>query len=372
MNNVLVNFYHSKSGGGKVILDNYLNELVKKRDENFYYVLVNDINLYKEKHSLNVKIITLPFVFRHELMFLFLYYIYFPYLIYKHRVHLILNFGDLLYPYSIKQIYFFDWAYVAYSGKKLWSKMSLIFLSIRRIKSFLIKIHAKNASIVICQTEFMASELSEKLGVLKEKIVVINTPIAIKKSLNQFIYVKKNYNISTQKLRLFYPASYATHKNFFFIIDLAKLIEKKKLNIEFVITIDPLISNDFWTLVKKYNIECIKNLGTLNHEQVINTYLKSDVLFFPSLLESYGFPLVEAMTIGIPILVSNLPYAKSICRDSAFYFDPYDCESALFSIEKFIEKENVNDNIQKGINYSSEILNWVDFHNKILSIISHI
>jgi glycosyltransferase involved in cell wall biosynthesis len=43
---------------------------------------------------------------------------------------------------------------------------------------------------------------------------------------------------------------------------------------------------------------------------------------FLSLSESLGFPLVEAMWIGLPIICPDLPYARVLCGDEAIYFDP--------------------------------------------------
>src|SRR3546814_15007679 len=51
-------------------------------------------------------------------------------------------------------------------------------------------------------------------------------------------------------------------------------------------------------------------------------YADADALLFPSLDESFGLPLVEAMTLGLPILAAERPYARSLCGDAAVYFHP--------------------------------------------------
>lgn len=56
----------------------------------------------------------------------------------------------------------------------------------------------------------------------------------------------------------------------------------------------------------------IKMLGTLSSEQVERTYLGSKALIFPSLFESFGLPLVEAMALGVPILASERDYVRDV------------------------------------------------------------
>ena len=52
----------------------------------------------------------------------------------------------------------------------------------------------------------------------------------------------------------------------------------------------------------------------------------SDLMIFPSLAESFGLPLAEAMSIGCPILAADLPYAHDVAGDAAIYFNPCSAE----------------------------------------------
>lgn len=48
----------------------------------------------------------------------------------------------------------------------------------------------------------------------------------------------------------------------------------------------------------------------------------SDLLLFPSLDEGFGYPLAEAMTVGIPIVASNIEVIREVCKDSAILVEP--------------------------------------------------
>jgi glycosyltransferase involved in cell wall biosynthesis len=74
---------------------------------------------------------------------------------------------------------------------------------------------------------------------------------------------------------------------------------------------------------------------------MIDAYSKIDAVLFLSKTESYGFPLVEAMFVGLPIVCPDLPYAHTLCGDQAIYFDPDQPDSlreALFRLHSFLEE----------------------------------
>lgn len=68
-------------------------------------------------------------------------------------------------------------------------------------------------------------------------------------------------------------------------------------------------------------------LGILNQDEVEYALRSSDLMVFPSLTESFGLGLVEAMSAGCPVAVADRPYAHDVCGDAAIYFDPNDSES---------------------------------------------
>src|SRR5690606_33979234 len=60
-------------------------------------------------------------------------------------------------------------------------------------------------------------------------------------------------------------------------------------------------------------------LGKTSIDQCPNLYRQSDFMFLPTLLECFSASYPEAMKMRVPILTSNLPFAKGICGDAAIY-----------------------------------------------------
>lgn len=62
-------------------------------------------------------------------------------------------------------------------------------------------------------------------------------------------------------------------------------------------------------------------------------YAGAEMLVFPSLVEGFGIPMVEAMACGCPVAASNTSSMPEISGDAAIYFDPLDITSIRQAIE---------------------------------------
>lgn len=55
-------------------------------------------------------------------------------------------------------------------------------------------------------------------------------------------------------------------------------------------------------------------------------YSMADVFAFPSIYEGFGFPPLEAMACGCPVVASNRSSIPEVCGTAAHYIDPVDAE----------------------------------------------
>ena len=62
-------------------------------------------------------------------------------------------------------------------------------------------------------------------------------------------------------------------------------------------------------LIKKctrYNLDNrVRFMGEINHTEISEIYSKSDVLIFPSFREATGTVILEAMSMGVPVIAMN-------------------------------------------------------------------
>ncbi|MBC7795124.1 MAG: glycosyltransferase family 4 protein [Clostridia bacterium] len=80
-------------------------------------------------------------------------------------------------------------------------------------------------------------------------------------------------------------------------------------------------------------------LGTLNRAQLAAVYSEADAVVMPSIVESLGLPLLEAMQFGKPIVTVDRPYAHDACGDAAVYVNPYDAQAMADAMRSVIEDD---------------------------------
>ncbi len=78
------------------------------------------------------------------------------------------------------------------------------------------------------------------------------------------------------------------------------------------------------------------DLGWVNYEELPNVYRGADIFVFPSYLESFGHPLVEAMACGLPVIAADTAVNREICGDAAEYFEVFSANSMAEALERLI------------------------------------
>jgi glycosyltransferase involved in cell wall biosynthesis len=56
-------------------------------------------------------------------------------------------------------------------------------------------------------------------------------------------------------------------------------------------------------------------------------YRNAALFVYPSLYEGFGFPPLEAMSLGCPVLVNRTSSLPEVCGEAAFYFDSSDADA---------------------------------------------
>ncbi|HEX6107222.1 MAG TPA: glycosyltransferase family 1 protein [Gemmatimonadales bacterium] len=78
--------------------------------------------------------------------------------------------------------------------------------------------------------------------------------------------------------------------------------------------------------------EGVVGTGYLGEPELAGLLRSADALVFPSLYEGFGLPILEAMTVGVPVVCSNAAAIPEVAGDAARYFDPRDVEAMAAAI----------------------------------------
>jgi glycosyltransferase involved in cell wall biosynthesis len=78
-------------------------------------------------------------------------------------------------------------------------------------------------------------------------------------------------------------------------------------------------------------------------------YREAALFVYPSLYEGFGFPPLEAMSVGCPVLVNRTSSLPEICGDAVFYFDSSDPEQLAQRLQSIVEdKQGLADKRKLG------------------------
>lgn len=190
---------------------------------------------------------------------------------------------------------------------KYWVSRNLFRIGIDRVHAFIV------------QTEVMRDALEKNYPSLAGRVHVVSQPVPawlLRSGLRRTARAQS----ADEDLQLIYPAAGYPHKNH---VLLSKVSPQTKWPVkQLILTIDSVAN-------PAPELPWVSCQGFLSQNAMIEAYTQADALMFLSKQESYGFPLMEAMFIGLPIICPDLPYARTLCGEQAIYFNPDEPESLL-------------------------------------------
>lgn len=183
-----------------------------------------------------------------------------------------------------------------------------------KVQRLLFSFNQKSAKFIVVQSDAMYNDLLMSYPSLSNRIVCIPQPAPT--------WLKRLENVSYkgEKYVFFYPSAGYPHKKHEFFIQVHKYILSNQIK-----------QNDFevWVTLPEARFEkfrhvpWLKNLGLLGRDEMNMVYSQTNSLLFISSLESFGLPLVEALSLNMPIYAVDLPYVRSLCENKINYFDAY-------------------------------------------------
>ena len=101
-------------------------------------------------------------------------------------------------------------------------------------------------------------------------------------------------------------------------------------------------------------------------------YGLASVFVYPSFFEGFGFPPLEAMACGTPVVVSNNSSLPEVVGDAGLLIDPYNVSDIAAAIRNLLDDRRLRENlIQKGLARSQQF-SWQKCAEKTLEVLTKI
>lgn len=109
----------------------------------------------------------------------------------------------------------------------------------------------------------------------------------------------------------------------------------------------------------------VKYLGYVGDKKRAQLYLNASVVVVPSFYEGFGMPILEAMSYGAPVIVSDIPVFKEVAAEGALYFDPKSVESLKSCLAKVLDDEDLRKSLGNRGLVRAKSYNWETVANDI-------
>lgn len=289
-----------------------------------------------------------------------------PKLIYKKYPDAIVHYPDTMAPLLARNkviITVHDLAFKSLKNAFTWKTVLW--------KNFITDLSIKKANKIIAITKFAKSEILKYYPSVNNKINVIyngfndfsKQPIDLNNIKKSILNLKDNKYILT-------VSTISPRKNIDGLVKAFNLVRNKVSNYKLVIA-----GKNGWLYESVYklvdNLELNHSViftGGVNDDELKFLYTNADVFVYPSFYEGFGLPPLEAMSYGIPCVVSDRTSIPEVVEDAAVKVDPYDLNQLSDNIFKIIEDKNLYKSLRVSSKERLKYFSWKKCANQMIDV----
>ncbi|MCW6161554.1 MAG: glycosyltransferase [Candidatus Micrarchaeales archaeon] len=210
-----------------------------------------------------------------------------------------------------------------------------------------IKDAIKYSDFILCNSSQTLETIIQRFGPIKNiKVVnhgtndkIINSKLPKRKPSKEFV--------------IGYIGALMKHKNVIFILNAAKILNNKAYKF---ILYGTGMDMDMLQRFKETNgLDNLELLGYLNEENKVKAYDSFNVFVFPSLYEGLGYPILEAQSRGLPVIIYK--YGKIPKEVRKYCFEAESPEHMAQIIED-LEENGYNEKLQKEATVYARSFTW--------------
>ncbi len=141
-------------------------------------------------------------------------------------------------------------------------------------------------------------------------------------------------------MRIGYIAKWGVQKNFDVLFAAIARLTAEGRDMRLVLTLDQNLAENVRLLARAKAMgltPVIENAGNKDAAGISALYDTLDIFAFPSLVESFGFPLVEAMAKGLPVVAADTASNREVAGNAGSYFSPFDSEALATMLGRIID-----------------------------------
>lgn len=236
---------------------------------------------------------------------------------------------------------------------------------------------APKAEYVLTVSEFEKLQIQKSLGIKYTQLKAIynayNQNFRMIEDEEALEQVRKKYNLPCDFI--FFLGNKAPKKNMKRVLEAyAAYIDPNLTPLNLVIAESS--ENDIMQLLTEINrkdiFEKIILTGYVQHSELPYIYNLATLFLYPSLRESFGIPIIEAMACGTPVITSNTSAMPEVADDAAMLVNPFDVEAITQAIRKVLENQKLYNHLKySGLNRAMAF-SWENTAQKTINLYNDI
>lgn len=165
---------------------------------------------------------------------------------------------------------------------------------------------------------------------------------ALLQDLKMKFGINKNY--------FYYIGSDASHKNITRTIEAFSLFNVKKNGGYALILSGKSFSVNSKTsqYIRANKLKNIICTGEIKDDEKIALYSGSVALLFLSFYEGFGLPIIEAQSLGVPVVAANIGASKEVLKESALLVDPLNVSRIAATLLWFVNNKKIGLDLTKN------------------------
>jgi len=143
------------------------------------------------------------------------------------------------------------------------------------------------------------------------------------------------------------------HKNAHEVLDM-NICWKDKYNLK-ILAGNGKYKQQLIELSQKYGLtNKVEFIDYLNENELISIYQRAVALVYPSIMEGFGIPPIEAMACQVPVIVSDIPVFRENYVDAPIYITLNNQDSWRIAFQQLTNKEYIEEKLRLGQQKSHE------------------
>lgn len=232
-----------------------------------------------------------------------------------------------------------------------------------------VKHSLQRADLVVTDSRATMQDVMEIYRVPESKLAVIYPALPKRRIASEHCTVQ-DYFPQLVRPYLLSVGTVQPRKNYSRIVQALARLRQKNLDVDFVIAGGKgWLQDELYQTIQAHRLEAhVHVLGYVPENGLHALYHHAQCLVYPSLYEGFGFPILEGMSYGVPVITSTVSSMPEVAGDAALLVNPYDVEALADSLYALLTDTALRQRLIERGYQQTQAFSWTTSAQQLLQL----